>query len=157
MTVISSVYKDNDVKCHTSHANLPGVHPGFSFFPVPHLLCITLPSLTVLFLSHLHFFLLLTCCCHFVCIVTELCSLLSVFSPAPPCMLRRLVVAANGRVNICIYVNFFCSNLFFSWTREQGAVKIIGKKICSWCFFIISSFASNCTISFFFFFDRRWQ
>lgn len=70
------------------------------------------------FLSHLHFF-LLQLCCHFVCIAAEVCRLVSIFSVAPSCMLRRLVVATNGRVNICIYVIKFQKIYFFSPEPEN--------------------------------------
>lgn len=58
-------------------------------------------------------------CCHYVCIAAKVCRLLSSFSPASSCMLRRLVV--NGRVNVCIYIIKLKkkNNLFFLNQRTR--------------------------------------
>lgn len=144
MTVISSVYKDNDVKCHTSQANLPGVHPGFS-----SLFCSTsLSCFPLAFLVPSPFLPASAFCYRFIFTAAEIFSLSAVSNPAPSCMLRCLVVATNGRVNICIYVR---KSFFFLSTTEQDANKMVKydkNKVCL-SSFINSFFCFNCTISFF--------
>lgn len=99
MTVISSVYKDDDdVKCHTSRADLPRERPGsycFTFCGLSHF-----PNNMVLF-----FLLLQRCLCLFSVYIVVYFNRFHSPPFYPVCMLRRRLVFANRRITIYLYLN----------------------------------------------------
>lgn len=105
MTVISSVYKDDDVKCHTSRADPPGERPG-SFRSVVQSHVSQHTVLSVLFLLwHPLSVRLLSPPSPF----SRRCRLFPLKEKLKKkklsvCMLRHLVVIANRRITIYLYL-----------------------------------------------------
>lgn len=107
MTVISSVYKDDDVKCHTSRADPPGERPA-PLLSVLSFMVITLPNHMVLFVSLSFALHSLSVCSHLASVVIVAVNVhrfnLLVSSQTPICMLRCLIVVANRRITIYLYL-----------------------------------------------------
>lgn len=105
MTVISSVYKDDDVKCHTSRADPPGERPAL-LLSVLSFVVITLPNHMVLFVSLSFALHSLSVCSHLASVVIVVVNVhrFNLVSKTPICMLRCLIVVANRRITIYLYL-----------------------------------------------------
>lgn len=113
MTVISSVYKDDDdVKCHTSRADPLRERPG-SF-------CFTLCGISHFPSNMVLFFLLLQRDLRLFFVYTAVYFYRFQSPPFYPiCMLRRRLVVANRRITIYLYLYTTITKHFVSWTREM--------------------------------------